>query len=236
MAKLPALRASHLTVKYDATVNIPALCDVSFAIAEGERVAILGANGAGKTTLLLASVGVLPVAGGELELCGLPVTKATLPEVRRKAGMVFQNPDDQLFMPTVGEDITFGPRNYRVAEADIKARTGRVLAGLNIAHLAQRMTGTLSGGEKRLAALAGVLVMEPSVLLLDEPTSFLDPRARRNLTAILSELPQTLVIATHDLHLAEDLCDRVIVFKNGEMVADVPVGDIDADLLEKAGL
>ena len=233
-----ALRASALTVKYDAAVNAAALRDVSFAIAEGERVAVLGANGAGKTTLLLAAVGVLPIAGGELEVCGLPVTKATLPEVRQKMGLVFQNPDDQLFMPTVYEDIAFGPRNYRVAEADIKANAERVLARLNIAHLTQRMTGTLSGGEKRLAALAGVLLMEPSVLLLDEPTSFLDPRAHRNLTAILAELPQTLVIATHDFRLVEDLCSWVIVLKNGEVVADAPVGDIllDVVLLEEAGL
>ena len=233
-----ALRTSRLTVKYDAAAQSAALRDVSFAIAEGERVAVLGANGAGKTTLLLAAVGVIPIASGELELCGLPVTKATLFDVRQKAGLVFQNPDDQLFMPTVYEDIAFGPRNYRVAEADIKARADRVCAKLNIPHLAQRMTGTLSGGEKRLAALAGVLVMEPSVLLLDEPTSFLDPRARRNLTAILRELPQTLVIATHDFRLAEDLCSRVIVLKNGEIAAEAPVGAVlhDVVLLEKYGL
>jgi cobalt/nickel transport system ATP-binding protein len=229
-------------VKYDAagntTGNAPALCDVSFEIAEGERVAVLGANGAGKTTLLLATVGVIPLAGGELEVCGLPVQKETQQEVRQKAGLVFQNPDDQLFMSTVYEDIAFGPRNYGVQEDDIKAQAGKVLAKLNIAHLENRLTGTLSGGEKRLAVLAGVLVMEPSVLLLDEPTSFLDPRARRNLTAILSGLPQTLVIATHDLQLVEDVCKRVILLKEGAVFADAPTADIlhDADLLEEAGL
>jgi cobalt/nickel transport system ATP-binding protein len=233
-----ALRAAHLTVKYGAAGNTAALRDVSFEIAAGERVAILGANGAGKTTLLLAAVGVIPFASGELEACGIPVQKATLVEIRQKAGLVFQNPDDQLFMPTVYEDIAFGPRNYGVPEADIKAQTGRVLSKLNIAHLENRLTGTLSGGEKRLAALAGVLVMEPSILLLDEPTSFLDPRARRNLTSILSGLPQTLVIATHDLQLAEDVCTRVIVLKKGAVFADAPAADIlhNAALLETAGL
>jgi cobalt/nickel transport system ATP-binding protein len=233
-----ALRATHLTVIYDAALNVAALCDASFVIAAGERVAVLGANGAGKTTLLLAAVGVIQLADGELEVCGIPVKKATLLDVRQKAGLVFQNPDDQLFMPTVYEDIAFGPRNYGVSEADIKAQVRRVLAKLNITHLENRLTGTLSGGEKRLAALAGVLVMEPSVLLLDEPTSFLDPRARRNLTGILSELPQTLVIATHDLTLAEDVCDRVILLKEGAVFADAPTADIlhDAALLEEAGL
>jgi cobalt/nickel transport system ATP-binding protein len=235
------MRAAHLTVKYDAAGNAgiaPALCDASFEIAAGERVAVLGANGAGKTTLLLAAVGVIPIAAGELEVCGIPVKKTTLLDVRQKAGLVFQNPDDQLFMPTVYEDIAFGLRNYGVPESDIKVRAGRVLANLNISHLENRLIGTLSGGEKRLAALAGVLVMEPSILLLDEPTSFLDPRARRNLTAILLELPQTLVIATHDLQLAEDVCGRIIVLNEGAVFADAPASDVlhYGKLLEEAGL
>jgi cobalt/nickel transport system ATP-binding protein len=141
-------------------------------------------------------------------------------------------------MPTVYEDIAFGPRNYRITEDDIKTRSDSVLAKLGISHLENRMTSTLSGGEKRLAALAGVLIMEPSVLLLDEPSSFLDPRARRNFIAILSELSQTLVIATHDLDFALAVCNRVMILKNGSLYADASAKDIlhDTALLEQAGL
>jgi cobalt/nickel transport system ATP-binding protein len=232
------IRAENVTVRYVPSEGTQALREVSFHIAEGERAALIGANGAGKSTLLLALVGILPAASGVLSIDGIRVEKKTLGEIRQKAGMVFQNPDDQLFMPTVYEDIAFGPRNYGVAESHIRERAESVLAGLGIGHLMNRMTAKLSGGEKRLAALAGVLAMNPSVLLLDEPSSFLDPRSRRRLIEILRNLPQTQLIATHDLDLARTVCGRVILLKDGRVAADGETSRIlrDAALLEECGL
>jgi cobalt/nickel transport system ATP-binding protein len=232
------IQAENVTVRYVPSEAAEALRELSFRVAAGERAALIGANGAGKSTLLLALVGVLPAASGSITMNGVPVEKRTLGEIRKEAGMVFQNPDDQLFMPTVYEDIAFGPRNYGSAEALIRERAESVLAGLGIGHLINRMTSKLSGGEKRLAALAGVLVMNPSVLLLDEPSSFLDPRSRRRLIGILQSLPQTQLIATHDLDLAQKVCARVILLKNGRIAADGETGRIlqDAALLEECGL
>ncbi|MDR3200375.1 MAG: energy-coupling factor ABC transporter ATP-binding protein [Spirochaetales bacterium] len=232
------IRAENLTVKYVPTEEACALRDVSFSVSQGERVALIGANGAGKSTLLLALVGVLPPAAGGARIDGVPVEKKTLREVRGKAGLVFQNPDDQLFMPTVYEDIAFGPRNYGLAENTIAERAGQILGELGIQHLSGRMSAKLSGGEKRLAALAGVLVMHPAVLLLDEPSSFLDPRSRRRLVEILRGLPHTIMLATHDLALARDVCGRVILLKNGRVEADGPAADIldNAERLEACGL
>jgi cobalt/nickel transport system ATP-binding protein len=232
------IQARHLTVKYVPADEPAALRDISFRVRRGERVALLGANGAGKSTLFLALVGALAPASGGLSVAGIPVEKKTLPEARRKLGMVFQNPDDQLFMPTVYEDIAFGPRNYAVAENLIKDRADRILEELGISHLASRMSAKLSGGEKRLAALAGVLVMEPEALLLDEPSSFLDPRSRRRLTGILLGLKQTLMIATHDIEFARNVCERVILLKDGRIAADGPGAEIlgNARLLEEGGL
>ncbi|MDR1931958.1 MAG: energy-coupling factor ABC transporter ATP-binding protein [Spirochaetales bacterium] len=232
------IRAENLTVKYVPAEEACALRGVSFSVSAGERLALIGANGAGKSTLLLALVGAVPPASGGIVIDGIPVEKKTLYEARGKAGMVFQNPDDQLFMPTVYEDIAFGPRNYGIEEDVISQRAARVLADLGIERLSGRMTAKLSGGEKRLVALAGVLVMLPSVLLLDEPSSFLDPRSRRRLIEILKGLPQTLMIATHDLALAQDLCDRIILLKEGRVAADGPAADIlaDTERLEDCGL
>jgi cobalt/nickel transport system ATP-binding protein len=225
-----------------------ALKDVSFTVNNGERIALIGANGAGKSTLLLSLVGVLTPVSGEIRFCedathalilsGNSHSKETLRRVRRKIGMVFQNPDDQLFMPSVKDDIEFGLRNAQASEDEIEAKTAAVLASLGIAHLKDRMSHRLSDGEKRLAGLAGVLAMEPSMLLLDEPFTFLDPKAHRNLTGILSRLPHAMMLATHDLDLAGELCDRAIILKDGMVFADGAARELlgDTSLLEAAGL
>jgi cobalt/nickel transport system ATP-binding protein len=152
--------------------------------------------------------------------------------------MVFQNPEDQLFMPTVAEDVGFGLRNYGVAEEEAAPRLDRALEHLGIGHLKYRLSHRLSGGEKRLAALAGVLVMEPSLLLLDEPSSFLDPKARRNLMALFASLPQTMLLATHDIDAALALCPQTLILKEGRVFAQGPTPELLADqpLLEEAGL
>jgi cobalt/nickel transport system ATP-binding protein len=232
------IQVENLTVRYIPSGPVAALRELSFRVSAGERVALLGANGAGKSTLLLSLVGVLPAASGSLHIDGTGVEKKTLGEIRQKAGMVFQNPDDQLFMPSVYEDIAFGPRNYGIAEPLIQEHAHSILESLGISHLMNRMSAKLSGGEKRLAALAGVLVMNPLVLLLDEPGSFLDPRSRRRLIGILHGLPQTQLIATHDLDLARKICGRVILLKNGRLAADGETSRIlqDTALLEDCGL
>jgi cobalt/nickel transport system ATP-binding protein len=213
---------------------------VSFDVAAGERIALIGANGAGKSTLLLALVGVIPLRGGSVNINGTPLEKKNLPAIRRMAGLVFQNPDDQLFMPTVFEDVAFGPRNYAGAntEAEIARQVDTQLAALGISQLKDRMSHKLSGGEKRLVALASVLILDPSLLLLDEPSAFLDPRAKRRLTGVLKALPQAFILATHDLALAEDLCTRVILLEKGRVRADGETNRIlkDAALLDDCGL
>ena len=234
------IRAENLSVSYDAR-DKAALRGISFSVAEGERVALIGANGAGKSTLLLALLGVLPVAAGTLSVCGVElngVHKDKLRELRRRAALVFQNPDDQLFMPTVEEDIAFGPRNYGEGEETIAAKIQQVMEELGIGHLRGRLSHKLSGGEKRLAALAGILVMKPSLLLLDEPSSFLDPRSRRRLISILDGLTHTMLLATHDLDLARALCRRVILLKDGSVFAEGPAAEIlnNEALLEACGL
>ncbi|MDR0310198.1 MAG: energy-coupling factor ABC transporter ATP-binding protein [Acidobacteriota bacterium] len=212
------LAVTDLTVKYpDGTCAINA---ARFSIKAGESVALIGANGAGKTSLLLALVGVLQPALGEIQVGETILNKRTLSEVRSRVGLVFQNPDDQLFMPTIFEDIAFGLRSFGCGETETAERVNAVLSRLGIGHLAERSPLKLSGGEKRLAAIAAVLAMNPEFLLFDEPTAFLDPRARRNMTTILSDLSQGKLIATHDLAFAEETCSRVLLLQNGKLVVD----------------
>jgi len=210
---------------------------MSFQIAPRECVALIGANGAGKTTALLAMVGVLAATAGEIAVDGLALNKKNKADFRTRVGFVFQNPDDQLFMPSVFEDVAFGPRSFGCREDEVKARVHAVLERLNIRHLGNRSPQKLSGGEKRLAAIATVLSMEPDYLLFDEPTAFLDPRARRNLQKIIAQLPQGKLIATHDLSFAAVVCSRVLILKDGEGVADGGIDCLkDEGLLEAAGL
>ena len=212
------IKIEHLSVIHpDGT---KAIRDLTCQIGRGESVALVGANGAGKTSLLLSLVGILKAAEGTIEVDGSLLGKSTLNDIRRRVGFVFQNPDDQLFMPELGEDIAFGPRNFGWSEVTVKARVDEVLKLLRIEHLRHRSPLRLSGGEKRTAAIATVLAMEPSLLLFDEPSAFLDPKSRRNLINLLGSLPQTKLIATHDLPLAAEVCDRVILLKSGALFAD----------------
>ena len=212
------LTVTDLTIEYtDGTRAIDSVC---FSIGAGEGVALIGANGAGKTSLLLALVGVLSPKRGDINVGETILNKKTLREIRSRIGMVFQNPDDQLFMPSIFEDVAFGPRSFGCSESETIVRVNAALSRLGIEHLAKRSPLKLSGGEKRLAAIATVLAMNPEFLLFDEPTAFLDPRARRNLKAILKDLPQGKLIATHDLAFAEESCSRVLLLQSGKLIAD----------------
>ncbi len=216
----------------------PVLDDVSFEVAPGECVGLVGPNGAGKSTLLLLLVGILNPSRGEIIVGDEELTARSLKSVRRRLGFAFQDPDDQLFMSTVEADVAFGPRNMGLSEEEVAVRIKSALETVGIAHLADRPPFRLSGGEKRAAAIATVLAMGPDALILDEPTSSLDPRARRRLLELLSRLPHTRIVATHDIDFAYEVCDRVIVLSGGRVCAEGPSAAIlgDADLMERAGL
>lgn len=230
------IEVNELCVAYpDGT---KAINNLSFKIEDGQSVAIVGANGAGKSTLMLTLVGIIPASYGNIRINNLEVKKNNLSQIRAQMGMVFQNPDDQLFMSKVYDDIAFGPRNYGFPEEEVEKRVSQVLTDLNAEHIRDKMPYKLSGGEKRIAAIACVLSMRPSIMLLDEPSSFLDPKARRNLIALLKNIPLTKVIATHDLDMAFDLCERVIVLQNSTLYADGEAKSIlkNKELMEACGL
>jgi cobalt/nickel transport system ATP-binding protein len=215
-----------------------ALDGVTFHLTHGDSVAIVGANGAGKSTLLMHLNGLLSPSKGEVRIGGLPVTKDTVKDIRKTVGMVFQDPDDQLFMPTVAEDVAFGPMNLGLPIAEIDARVDEALARVGSLALKDRPPYRLSGGEKRAVSIATVLAMTPSMLVLDEPSSNLDPQARRRLISLLSTFEHTKIIATHDLDLAMELCERTIVMSRGRVTADGATRDIFRDdaLLADSGL
>ena len=215
-----------------------AVDDISLTVRDGESIALVGANGAGKTSLLLSLVGILPIHAGTVTVDGTSLGKNTLNEIRRRIGMVFQNPDDQLFMPMIYDDVAFGPRNYGLGEDEVQDRVDKTLQTLGIPHLRDRSSLKLSGGEKRIAAVATVLAMEPSAVIFDEPTAFLDPKARRHLISVLSHLPHGKLIATHDLTFAQEVCTRTIVIRKGKIFADGDPREIlhDAMLMEEGGL
>lgn len=232
----------HLTEVKNLHFKYPdghkALCGISFRIGHGESVAVIGANGAGKSTLLMMLMGVLFPDQGEVRVGDTPVTKKTLPLIRQKLGMVFQNPDDQLFMPTVYDDIAFGPRNYLLDEKEVDTRVTSALETVGILHLKDRPPYRLSGGEKRSAAIAAVLSMQPDILVMDEPSSALDPKARRRIITLLKGFMHTKIIATHDLDMAYELCERTIVLKDGRVAADGPSSEllVNAGLMDDCGL
>ena len=199
-----------------------ALHGVDLEIAPGERVAILGPNGAGKTTLALQLNGILQPQVGTISISGIPVVAEHYREVRRRVGLVFQDANDQLFMPTVREDVAFGPANLGLEGEALERRVAAALEVVSGSEFADRPPHHLSGGEKRRAALATVLSMEPDVLVFDEPTSGLDPAGRRELIRTLAELPMTQIVITHDLPLALELCPRSVIMNGGRVVADVP--------------
>jgi cobalt/nickel transport system ATP-binding protein len=207
----------------------PALRGVDLDIAAGERVAVLGPNGAGKTTLILHLNGILLPQAGEVSIGGLPVTKPNFKEIRRRVGVVFQDPDDQLFMPTVRDDVAFGPANLGLPGDAVEARVRAALDAVGMNGAGTRPPHHLSFGQRRRVALATVLAMDPQILVLDEPTSNLDPAARRDLADILVTLPVTAIIVTHDLPYALELCPRSVILNDGVIVADGPTAEILGD-------
>ena len=200
-----------------------ALSEISFRLEDGEKLFVVGANGSGKSTLLFHFVGTLLPTEGELLFRGKKITsrdKAFIADLRRRVGLVFQNPDNMLFMESVYEDVAFAPRNSELTQKEIETRVNEALKKVKIEHLANRSPWRLSVGEKRLAALASVLSMEPEVLILDEPSAFLDPCARRELIDLLRSLDCAQVIATHDLDMALDIGGRALLLDNGRIAAD----------------
>lgn len=207
----------------DGTV---ALDEVSFRITHGESVAIIGANGAGKSTLLQHLNGYLAATSGDIRIGDTPLTRATLADIRRTVGMVFQDPDDQLFMPTVFDDVAFGPLNQGLPEEDVERRVTNALELVGAGHLKRKPPYHLSSGEKRRAAIATVLAMSPDILVMDEPTSGLDPFARRQLMALLKDFRHTKIFTSHDLDMVLELCERTIVLHEGVVRADGPTREI----------
>lgn len=223
----PALRVDGLAFSYpDGTA---ALGGVAMTVAPGERVALLGPNGAGKSTLILHLNGILMPRTGTVSVEGVELTAATVREVRAKVGLVFQDPDDQLFMTTVYDDVAFGPLNMGLDREQTELRVREALEAVGLSTAASKPGANLSFGQRKRAALATVIAMRPAILVLDEPTSNLDPRARRDMETLLRSMDVTLVVATHDMDVAWRLCDRAVVLDGGMVVADGPVAELLAD-------
>jgi cobalt/nickel transport system ATP-binding protein len=216
----PSLQVSQLAFAYPD--GHQALFGVDLTIAPGERVALLGPNGAGKTTLVLHLNGILTGGQGVVTVAGLPVTKGSMLEIRRRVGVVFQDPDDQLFMPTVREDVAFGPANLGIRGDELDARVRHALDQVGMLAFVDRPPHHLSFGQRRRVAVATVLAMRPEILVLDEPSSNLDPASRRELADILRELQLTTLMVTHDLPYALELCPRSVILDDGLIVADGP--------------
>lgn len=229
----PALRATDLTFAYPDADDV--LRDVDLTVQPGERVGVIGPNGAGKTTLFLLLSGVFEPRGGSIELFDSPVLPG---QFRPEIGLVFQNPDDQLISPTVREDVAFGPRNLGLSDTEIEARVAEALRLTDLGDLAERVPHHLSGGEKRMAAIAGILAMRPSLVLYDEPNAHLDIRARRRLIEFLQQSEHTFLLASHDLELVLEVCERVVLVDAGSIVATgTPTGLMsDVALMEAHGL
>jgi cobalt/nickel transport system ATP-binding protein len=227
----PSLRVRDLAYAYPDGHQV--LYGVSLEVARGERVALLGPNGAGKTTLVLHLNGVLQAGRGTIEVAGLPVVEANLQEIRRRVGIVFQDPDDQLFMPTVRDDVAFGPRNLGMRGAELDRRVLEALEQVGMAEHVDRPPHHLSFGQRRRVAVATVLAMRPEILVLDEPSSNLDPASRRELADILRNLDVTVLMVTHDLPYAFELCPRSVVLSGGVVVADGGTRELltDAELM-----
>ncbi|MHB1357271.1 MAG: energy-coupling factor ABC transporter ATP-binding protein [Anaerolineae bacterium] len=225
-------------VRFAYPDGFQAINDISFSIEAGQSLGLVGANGAGKSTLLLMLPGVLLPAAGDIYVLGMRLDKASAPSIRRYVGLVFQDSDDQLFSNSVFDDVAFGPRNMGLSALDVSGAVDNALEMTGIAHLSSRAAYKLSGGEKRLASIATILSMDPKLIVMDEPSSSLDPKARRKLIELLRRLPQTRIIASHDLDLVWDVCSRVIVLKDGKVAADGETRTILSDerLLDECGL
>nr|WP_205808917.1 ABC transporter ATP-binding protein [Micromonospora sp. HNM0581] len=224
-------------VRYTYPDGHVALHGVDLSVGRGERVALLGPNGAGKTTLVLHLNGILVPTEGQITVGGLTIgpDRATLAEIRRRVGIVFQDPDDQLFLPTVAEDVAFGPANLGLRGPELAARVDEALGAVGMSEHRDRTPHHLSFGQRRRVAVATVLAMRPEILVLDEPSSNLDPAARRELAGILRSLPVTLLMVTHDLPYAYELCDRSVILDSGRIVADRPTSVLldDEELLAR---
>ena len=219
----PVIEVSQLHYKYED--GTAALRGIDFTLQPGECVAVLGANGSGKTTFVLHLNGLHTATSGTVTICGLPVNKPNLSQIRQRVGLVFQDSDEQLFMPTVMEDVLFGPLNQGLSLTEATARANKALEQTGIAKLAGKAPYHLSSGEKRRASLAGILAMDPEVLVLDEPTTFLDPPGQRDLRDLLKALPQAKLIVTHDIPFARALASRAVFFESGRIAAE---GTVDA--------
>jgi cobalt/nickel transport system ATP-binding protein len=215
-----------------------ALNDLSFSVSEGDVLGIAGANGSGKSTLLMLMMGCLIPSGGRITYYGKSFDRDTVRSMRKETGLLFQDPDDQLFLPTVWEDVAFGPRNLGLSENEVASRVEEALHATEIEELSKKAPWKLSGGEKTLVALAGLFAMKPKTILLDEPTSGLDPRSRRRLIDIIGKTDMTAVIATHDLDMVLDVCKRVIIMNNGRIESDGEVPGVlcDIEYMRSCGL
>ncbi len=226
----------------DVTFSYPrdraVLHDIDLSVEHGESIGLVGANGAGKSTFLKLLVGLLTGYEGEIRVQGQPVTKKHLTDIRKKVGYVFQDSDSQLFMSTVYEDVAFGPRNYGCSEQETEERVTEALRKVRIEALRDRQIYRMSGGEKKLASIATILAMEPEIVLLDEPSIALDPRNRRNLIGILNGMRETKIIASHDLDMILDTCERTVLLAEGKIICQGDTEGIlrDGELLEKYGL
>lgn len=225
------LEFRNVSFSYEA--GLPVIDDLNFTVRKGETVGLIGANGAGKSTIMKLTLGLLQ-GEGQILVDGLPVEKKNLPVIRQKIGFVLQDSDNQMFMPTVYEDMIFGPLNYGLSKEEAEKRVDRVLGDLNLEELKHRHNHKLSGGEKRMAAIATILAMEPEMIVMDEPSTALDPCNRRTVINTINRLPQTKLIASHDLDMILDICQRVILLSHGRIAADGDTNIIlrDKELLE----
>lgn len=225
------IKLENVSFEYES--GLKTIDSVSFTINKGESVGLIGANGAGKSTLLKILLGLLQY-NGKAYVDGLEINKENINEIRKKLGYLLQNSDHQMFMPTVYEDMIFAPLNYGLTRVETDRRVDEVLKELNLENLKNKYNHKISGGEKRMAAIATILVMNPDVLLMDEPTIALDPRNRRNIINTINKLNNTKLIASHDLDMILETCDRVILINNGKIIADGKTLDIlsNKELLE----
>lgn len=211
------------------------LHDINISVEHGKTIGLIGANGAGKSTLLKLLVGLITDYEGIIEVLGQPVEKKNLSDIRKKTGYVFQDSDSQLFMSTVYEDVAFGPRNYGYSEEIVQKKVMEALCKVHIENLKDRQIYRMSGGQKKLASIATILSMEPEIVLFDEPTIALDPKNRRNLIGILNSMPETKIIASHDLDMILDTCEETVLLSEGRIVCQGKTKDIlkNKELLEK---
>ena len=230
------LKIENLSFSYEKDQKV--LNDISMSAHDGESIGIIGSNGIGKSTLMKLLVGLFLDYEGKLEVAGHEVNKKNLNHIREHIGYVFQDSDNQLFLSTVEDDVAFGPRNYGLSEEEVEEKVTAAIKKVHIEDLRKKQTYKLSGGEKKLAAIATILSMEPDIIIMDEPSIALDPRNRKNLIKILNEIPVLKLITSHDLDFIMDTCERCILLDDGQIIADGPAKELlkDKELLESHGL